>query len=47
MDAYDKGWEHGTEDIGSIFRYRPDEKLSPDEFEQYKQGYKDARQGWD
>jgi len=47
MDPYDMGWQHGAEDIGFRFKYRPDEPLTPEQFEEYKQGYRDARRGWD
>lgn len=43
----DLGWKHGTEDIGSTFRYRPGVHLTPDQFEDYKTEYKEARRGWD
>lgn len=44
---FDLGWMHGTEDIGNTFKYRPDISLSRDEFDDYKEGYKEARRGWD
>lgn len=44
---YDLGWKHGTEDIHDSFNYRPDIDLSRDEFDEYKEGYKEARRGWD
>lgn len=45
---YDLGWKHGTEDIGHTFSYRSGIiSLSLDDLDEYKDGYKEARQGWD
>ena len=46
-DPFDLGWKHGTEDIGGGFKYRPGINLSSDEFDDYKSGYQEAREGWD
>lgn len=43
----DLGWMHGTEDIGGAVTYRAGVSLTPGEFDDYKEGYKDARRGWD
>lgn len=43
---YDLGWKHGTEDIGDTFKYRPGISLSRDEFDEYKDGYKEAQRDW-
>ena len=43
---FDLGWLHGTEDIGEGFNYRPGVSLSRDDFDEYRDGYKEARQGW-
>lgn len=45
--AYDLGWKHGTEDIHDPFKYRPGYRMTPDDFDEYKEGYKEARRGWD
>lgn len=46
-DPFDMGWRHGTEDIHVQFKYRPDRSLSKDDFEEYKDGYREAHKGWD
>lgn len=46
-NAFDLGWKHGTEDIASSFNYHPDIELTKDDWDDYKEGYKEARKGWD
>lgn len=43
---FDIGWRHGTEDIGEQFRYRPDRRMTNQEYDEYRAGYKEARRGW-
>lgn len=45
-NAYDLGWKHGTEDIHDSFNYRPGIRLNRDDYDDYREGYKDARKGW-
>ena len=45
---YDLGWKHGTEDCHDIsYEFRPDCPLTFDEMEDYKDGYREAKRGWD
>ena len=46
-NAWDLGWKHGTEDIHNSFKYRPYAGMSQSDYEDYKDGYKEARKGWD
>ena len=43
---YDLGWLHGTEDAGSAWTPRPGCQFSSIEFDDYKDGYREARRGW-
>lgn len=43
----DLGWKHGTEDIGGSFKYRPGCLMTKDQYEEYKDAYKEARRNWD
>lgn len=45
---YDLGWKHGTEDVHDTFsEFRPDCALTFDEMVEYKDGYREAKRGWD
>ena len=46
-DPYDLGWKHGTEDAGDgTARPRPGCRLTPEQFQEYKDGYYEAKRGW-
>ncbi len=42
----DLGWKHGTEDIRVGFKYRPECRMTEEEYDDYKDQYKEAQRGW-